>query len=408
MRAEGACADGFSAGDLAGLYGLGSDACFDPLDERGDGIEGVGAHAATTVEHAGDHEEAGEVRGGFPHSGGNLFVVFDGGPGIQLRIGPAEVHEEFPAALAEGGEVGVGGVDGLVDEVEARDVFVDVEGADGLGWIRTGGGDVAEELLGVVGPDAAAIGTANGLTEPAAGCTGDDDFGTNGPAGEEAFALAGDVGVDAFDGGDFGGGETGGAGLGGGAAVEIAGGLEVAARRGCDEAVHQSVGGVALGVDRFGEEREFCRGKGIGVLALHPIGASDHVARVEERGGAGDDAIEVIGEALGEGEALAAALGAAVVVGAGGGGAVVGADEHFGGLGGDVEGAEAEIEEFLAVEGEAGSGFLGGGVAGIGGGGGEAGGEGAGMIGDAARGIEGFASPAAVTEHVEAAVPVGG
>ena len=73
-----------------------------------------------------------------------------------------------------------------------------------------------------------------------------------------------------------------------------------------------------------------------------------------------------------------------------------------------MQGTESEIEELLTVEREAGAGFESGGVAGVGGSGGESGAERSRVVGDPAGGIERLARPAAVAEHIEAAVPVGG
>ncbi len=65
--------------------------------------------------------------------------------------------------------------------------------------------------------------------------------------------------------------------------------------------------------------------------------------------GAGDDAIEVFGIALGFHEGFAAAIGAADEVAAGNVLAVEGADDGFGLGGGFLEGAVAEVDEFFGV-----------------------------------------------------------
>src|SRR5262249_36165641 len=163
--------------------------------------------------------------------------------------------------------------------------------------------------------------------------------------GKEALALAEDVAVDAIGRGDFGSSEAAGPVLTGGAAGKVLGCFEAATERVGNQSVLESVFGVAFFVYAIGEQSEFRGREGIGSHALHPVRAGDHVAGVIERGRAGDDAIEVLGEALGNGEGLAASLRTTVVVRPGWIGAVVGMDQEPGGDSGNVQGAKSEIEK---------------------------------------------------------------
>ena len=70
-----------------------------------------------------------------------------------------------------------------------------------------------------------------------------------------------------------------------------------------------------------------------------------------------------------------------------------------------MQGAEAEVDELLAVDGEGSAGLALGGVTGVGGGSDEAGFETAGAVGGAAGGFEGLTGETTVAEHVEASVP---
>src|SRR5205814_1059682 len=84
--------------------------------------------------------------------------------------------------------------------------------------------------------------------------------------------------------------------------------------------------------------------------------------------GAGDDAVVVVGEALGFGEGLTAAGGASVPEGQLGSGAVVAGGDGFGGDGHFVDGAVGEVEELIGVADD--ESRLVAGVAGVGAGGG--------------------------------------
>ena len=143
----------------------------------------------------------------------DVFVVFEAHAGIELRVGPSEVHEQLAAALAESGEIGIGGVENLAGECEIFVVLVDVKllhrlGVGEAGERRAGPEDEADEAAGVGVPGALAGGSVDVLANPGALAVGARDFGTDGPAGKEAFALAGYVAVDTLEGGDLIRGET--------------------------------------------------------------------------------------------------------------------------------------------------------------------------------------------------------
>jgi hypothetical protein len=72
---------------------------------RGD-IEGAGSHAPAAVEHAGNHEEASEIPSGTTHTRDHLVIILHRHARIELRIGPAEINDEFAAALAKCREIG--------------------------------------------------------------------------------------------------------------------------------------------------------------------------------------------------------------------------------------------------------------------------------------------------------------
>ena len=91
-----------------------------PVDQRGSSVKNAGAYAAAAVEHAGDHEQAGEVLGVGSHFVDYLFIVFNAHSRVELGVGPAVVHEEFAAVATEGGEVGIVGVDDLAEFVRLR------------------------------------------------------------------------------------------------------------------------------------------------------------------------------------------------------------------------------------------------------------------------------------------------
>src|SRR5207237_1299949 len=159
---------------------------------RGD-VKGAGSHSAAAMEHAGYHEEPQEVACGITHALHHLVIILDGHPRVELRVGPAEIHDEFTATLPECREIGVVGIDDLMQEFQAWDVFVDIETRDRLLGIDLRHRHVAEKTLGIVGPDAAAVGPSDLLAKPAALAVRSEDFRADGPAGKEPFALASDV-----------------------------------------------------------------------------------------------------------------------------------------------------------------------------------------------------------------------
>ncbi len=401
-------AEGAGAGDLA-FFEVGGedlfwgDSFFDPVHEGGEPV-GVGAAGtARAVEHAGDHEESIEIAGGCgAEAFADGFVVFNAGERVDLLVGPARVLDDFAAALFEGGEVGVPGVEVLGGFGGAGWVLVEIELGIGPGGAGRGIEDVELHLAfraredGFVGGDEV---------------VGPDQFAADGFAGEEelAFAVA-DAAVDFREGGHLRGSEAGGA-VSSGAKGEVAFGLEVATAGVVDDAVGEAVDAVTFLVDELVEEGELFGGEcRVAELGLGDPDASHDVAGEEEAGGTDDEAVEILGVALGFLQALAAAGGAADPIGVTGAGGVISLDDLLRENGGFVDGEVGEIDElamgvgiFGGEVGEGGEGFFGGVVAGVGGDGGEA---------EAEGGIDGSeaddAGGAAVADHLETLVPVGG
>ena len=111
--------------------------------------------AALTVPHAGHHEQPEECLRALcaAHARKHALVVVDAGLRRDQIIGPAEIHQQLPAALFEPCQVGVGGVEHLAQRLMADapllrelDIVPVVELAQRPGRIVVH--HVAEELLG--------------------------------------------------------------------------------------------------------------------------------------------------------------------------------------------------------------------------------------------------------------------
>src|SRR5687768_8133620 len=78
-------------------------------------MDGSGAGAAETVIDAGGEEEARELRGFFrtAHVLLKAFVVMDAAGGGDELVGEAVIDDDFAAAVAEAGEVGIVGADDI-------------------------------------------------------------------------------------------------------------------------------------------------------------------------------------------------------------------------------------------------------------------------------------------------------
>ena len=120
--------------------------------------------------------------------------------------------------------------------------------------------------------------------------------------------------------------------------------IEPAATRIADEAVHQTVFGVALGEHRTGEERDLGDGERRRVDRLLVPDEAGHRAHPVEGGSAGDDAIEVGRVPFGFLHGLAPAVGAAFEVGQPFGLAVEGVKDFLAGHRHDVHRAVTEVD----------------------------------------------------------------
>ena len=172
-------------------YFSGADSCgrdlgwrirfFYPLHQRGHRVKGAGAYASAAMEHSRNHEEAHEIGGGWSHFPLHLLEVFDAHACVQRWIGPAEIHHDFAAALLEGGEVRVCGIEDLADFIEAGRVAVEVESGYVIGGVFLWERDVAPEGLGEAFAKGG-IGVGYDPAIPTAAAIVAGDFGADGPA----------------------------------------------------------------------------------------------------------------------------------------------------------------------------------------------------------------------------------
>ena len=257
--AQRARADGLPVHDARGSDRGRRFARFHPMHEGRDAIEGARPNATTAMEHAGDHEQAREFGRRRAHLCHYVLVVFEAHAGIELRVGPSEVHEQLAAALTEGGEIGIGGVENLASEGKVVIVLVDVKllhrvGFSKAGQRRAGTEDESNEAAGVAVPGALAGRCIDVLADPGALAVGSRGFGTHGPAREVALALAGHVAVKTLQSRDLIRREAIGA-IGRAVATgKVAGGAEVAAQRVVDETVFEAVFRIAFFIDASGKE----------------------------------------------------------------------------------------------------------------------------------------------------------
>src|SRR5580658_8234542 len=212
------------------------------------------------MEHAGHHVEAREIAGGGAHCFRYSVVVLHGLAGIELRIGPAEIHNQLAVVLVERGEVWIGGVENGPRLSDTPGVAINVEAGDGSCRIAFRKSNVAEETVGVVLPSAGtAVGVIQFLSDPTAlrillaRLDGEGNCADR-PAGEDPLTLADDVGVDEVDGGDFGRKKAIGSIDSVGTSGKVTVGMEVAVERIAHEAILEAVGGVALGVFGFRQQ----------------------------------------------------------------------------------------------------------------------------------------------------------
>src|ERR1019366_2040592 len=180
---------------------------------------------------------------------GYLLVILHAHERIESGVGPPEVHQDLAAPPLKAGEVGVGGVENLVDAFEARRIVVQVELAQIVLWVGLAKSQVAEEGF-AEGRIRGGAGVADEPWVPAAAAVGAGDFGAHRPARKDALALAHHVAVDLLERADLARREA--AGLVAAVALgKIARGIEAAAARVVDHAVLEPVPGIALRVDLF-------------------------------------------------------------------------------------------------------------------------------------------------------------
>ena len=84
------------------------------MQQRRGRVKGAGSHSTAAMEHARDHEEPEEFASGITHALQHLVIILDGHPGVELRIGPAKIHDEFTAMLPKLREIGLVGIDYLM------------------------------------------------------------------------------------------------------------------------------------------------------------------------------------------------------------------------------------------------------------------------------------------------------
>ena len=373
IRAEGPRARDLVPLDARRRDGLRRHTPLDPVDQAGHRIEAVGADAAPTVEHSRHQEQAEEVPGVGPVRRDRLLVVVDRHERGQGRVGPAEIHQELAAPVAECGEVRVGGVEEPANVARALGILVEVEGRPVVARIRLPERHVPHERFAVgelqrltaVASDQPPVPTARrlGFAER----RGARFLGADRLAGKVGLAVLDHPAVDLLQG----------SGLRRGDAVrrrtagafgQVACGVEGAAPRVVDDAVDSA----ALGVDNVRDELQRVQGQ-------RPLAQRPGVPEAGDRGidevqhrRAGDDPVEIARESLRRDQRLPAPGRAAVPVRIGDRAIVVPRRDALRRHRRQVHRAERVVGHLLRVEGEARQRLLRRVVAGIGGGGGEA------------------------------------
>jgi hypothetical protein len=230
------------------------------------------------------------------------------------------------------------------------------------------------------------------------------DLGADRPAGKEVGAVSAHRRVDGLERGDLRRGEA--------AVVRFAAaprqvgrGIEPARARIIDDAVLDAVGRVALRVHRIGEQAKLGgRDRRGGERALDGA-VADHRSRKVEHRRAGDDAVEVVREALRLDQALPAAGRAAVEIRSPRGAAVVRLHQLLRREDRYVNGAKRVVGEFLRRRRKASERLARGVVAGVGLHRRETPRQGAARGAHATLRVERLTGVAAVAEHIESAVP---
>ncbi len=206
------------------------------------------------MEHAGHHEETEKIGSAGAHALLDGLVILHAHHGVQGGVGPAEIHQDLAATLLEAGEIGVGGIQYLVDSLEPGGVRIQIELVDVILRIGLAERHVAEEIHGeVCAGGGGAIVDDPGIPAAASALAG--DFSADGPGGKYALAGAGDFSVEFVERADLGRREAIGLVGAGFAFGQISRGLEIAAARIVDDAVLQSVLRVAGIVDFGGQRR---------------------------------------------------------------------------------------------------------------------------------------------------------
>ncbi len=297
--------------------------------------------------YAWQHVETDKAVGGVgAHGLRDSVVIVNGVDGRDGGIGPAVIDDEFAATGLKGFEIRVGGV-----ELIGHFGVGGIEGGGRIGFLIAPGRVIENHVaLEAFAVEHAGGEAGFGACDPS-GPTTTAIFATGFVAriNRFAFGVAGAV-IDVLERNGLRGGE---AFCRVGAFADDGGGVKVASGGIAENAVFQTVGGVTGGEYGFSDGGNFFFGDVARRVFEHGLGGGVKIGGEEMgpkvSGRAGEDAVVIVGKALGFHERLAAAVGTTGEVGVFRCIAIEGLDDRFGLDGHFVDGAIAEVGDFFGM-----------------------------------------------------------
>ena len=262
------------------------------------------------MEHARYHEQAIEVGGRRSASLQHALVVVHAHHWIERRIGPAEIADDFPAPRLEPRQIRIGRIERAARPLDLVEIRIDVERQPVVAGIRPPECQVLEKSLAEQRFNGPRSRWRDQPGQPAARRAavrrGRGNLSAHRPARHQICAVPFHAAIDRVERVDLCSGEAP-------RRVRIVralrqvGWFERAAPRVVDQSVAQAVGRVAFLVHRIGDHLQLPGSDRRGRERPLIVDIANHRPREVEHRRADDDAVEIVGKALGGDEALAAA-----------------------------------------------------------------------------------------------------
>src|SRR5215510_12062725 len=251
IRAQRPGSDNLSVTALRGPNLFWRDTLLDPLDQRGQKVALIRTDPAAAMGHPRNHKQPEEFRGRWPEARAHLLVIIDAHQRIQRRVGPAEIHNDLPAARFEAAEIRILRVEDVADRLKPRKIGFEIERLEVVIGIGLRKSEIAKEALGEVVRDRASGG--RGRDDPVGpdALRGRPDFGPDRLPPEDALAAALGPAIDDVERANLRRSEAVFSVNVARANRQIFGRIEIAASRIANQSVYQAVGAVAFRVDTF-------------------------------------------------------------------------------------------------------------------------------------------------------------